>query len=78
MDDNYKTPDLYIAAYLQTMGIELKGAERFNNSRVFFVFGTNELGVRDLMGAWTNNSAKVDARTYADNIKNLKSLVHTK
>jgi len=72
---DFRTPDLYFAAYLQTAGVELKRTDRENN-RVYFVFDTSICNIEELKTAWFNNSGKVAAQPYANAIKNLKSICH--
>ena len=73
----FKTSDLYFAAYLQTAGVELKRTDRHAESgKVFFVFDTTVSNVDELKAAWFNNTGKVAANPYAHNLKTLKSLCH--
>ena len=71
----FKTPDLYFAAYLQTAGVEMVRTDREGN-RVFFVFDTSVADVDGLKTAWFSNTGKVAAQPYAHNIRSLKSVVH--
>lgn len=71
----FRTPDLYFAAYLQTAGVEMLRTDRDNN-RVFFVFDTSIANVEELKSGWFNNTSKVPAQPYANNIKSLKSVCH--
>jgi hypothetical protein len=72
---DFRTPDLYFAAYLQTAGVELKRTDRENN-RVYFVFSTEIANIEELKVGWFNNTAKIAAQPYANNIKSLKSVCH--
>ncbi len=75
----FKTSDLYFAAYLQTAGVELKRTDRHaDTGKVFFVFDTTVSNVDELKAAWFNNTGKVAANPYAHNLKTLKSLCHMK
>lgn len=75
----FKTSDLYFAAYLQTAGVELKRTDRNSDSgKMFFVFDAAVSNVDELKAAWFNNTGKVAANPYAHNLKTLKSLVHLK
>jgi len=74
-DDEFKTPDLYFAAYLQTAGVEMKRTDR-ESGRVFFVFDATLANINELKTAWFNNTGKVAAQPYAYNIKSLKSVCH--
>lgn len=71
----FRTPDLYFAAYLQTAGVEMKRADR-DSSRVYFVFDTSIANIDELKTGWFNNTAKVAAQPFANNIKSLKSVCH--
>ncbi len=73
--DEFRTPDLYFAAYLQTAGVEMKRTER-ENGRVFFVFDASVTSIEDLKTGWFNSTAKVAALPYTHNIKSLKSVCH--
>jgi Domain of unknown function (DUF5659) len=72
---DFRTPDLYFAAYLQTAGVEMKRTDR-ENGRVYFVFDTTICNLDELKAAWFNNTGKVPAQPFSNSIKNLKSLVH--
>lgn len=71
----FKTPDLYFAAYLQTAGVEMKRTDR-ESGRVYFVFDTSIANIEELKTAWFNNTGKVPAQPYAHNVKSLKSVCH--
>lgn len=71
----FKTPDLYFAAYLQTAGVEMKRSDRDNN-RVYFVFDSTIANIDELKTAWFNNTGKVAAQPYAHAIRSLKSICH--
>ena len=76
---DFRTSDLYFAAYLQTAGVEMKKTERGDaNGKVYFIFDTSLGNIEELKTAWFNNSGKVAANPYAHNIKNLKSVCHFK
>lgn len=75
--NEYKTSDLYLAAYLQTAGVEMKRTDREStSSKVFFVFDTTLANLAELQQAWYSNTGKVAAQPYAFAVKSLKSLVH--
>jgi len=71
----FKTPDLYFAAYLQTAGVEMKRTDR-ESGRVYFVFDATIANIEELKVAWFNNTGKVAAQPYAHNVKSLKSICH--
>lgn len=70
----YKTNDLYFAAFLKTAGCNMLKPERQGN-RIWFVFEETPM-IEDLMTEWMTRNAKVDALSFADNIRNLKSTCH--
>lgn len=71
----FRTPDLYYAAYLQTAGVEMIRTDREGN-RTYFVFDTSLGNMDELKQAWINNTGKVAAQPYAYSIRSLKSVVH--
>lgn len=73
--NEFRTPDLYFAAYLMTAGVEMKRTDR-ESSRVYFVFDTSVSNVDELKAAWFNNTGRVVAQLYSHNIKSLKSVCH--
>ena len=72
----FRTADLYFAAYLQTAGVPLKRTDRESGNRMFFVFDTSIANIEDLKVGWFNSTAKVSAQPFANNIKSLKSICH--
>ena len=78
-DQEFRTSDLYFAAYLQTAGVTMTGTERNPESgKVYFVFDTSLGNIEELKTGWFNNTARVPANPYAFNIKTLKSVCHMK
>ena len=71
----FRTPDLYFAAYLQTAGVEMVRNDR-EGGRVYFVFDSTIANIDELKTAWFNNTGKVAAQPYAHNVKSLKSICH--
>lgn len=73
----YKTSDIHLAAFLKTIGIRMLKTERApqNHGRVVFVFEKTQ-DVEALQMSYWNRQSKVDALTFADNLKSLKTLVH--
>ena len=72
----FQTCDLYLAAFFLSAGCALNQSQRDQRSkRVYFVFEKNPT-IEELKLHYFARTAKVDALTYADNIKSLKSLCH--
>lgn len=71
----FKTPDLYFAAYLMTAGVQMLRQDR-DSGRVYFVFDTSIANIEELKTAWFNNTGKVAGQPYAHNIRSLKSVCH--
>jgi len=71
-EDGYKTCDLYLAAFFQSAGTPVKRTTR-DTRKVFFHFENNDI-VQKLKDSYFLRQASVDALTYADNVKSLKSL----
>ena len=78
--DDFRTADLYLAAYLQTAGVEMKGTERSadGGGKIYFIFDTSIVNIDELKTAWFNNTGKVAANPFAHAIKSLKSLCHSR
>lgn len=74
--DEFRTHDLYFAAYLQVAGTTLKGTEREPGGKVSFVFDRSLVNIDELRTAWFNRTGRVEALPYADAIKSLKSICH--
>lgn len=75
VEKEYKTCDLYFAAYLQAAGCEMRRTSK-DGSRLFFVFIDN--GNVDLLKIdYFGRKGKVVALDYADRIQSLKALVHS-
>ena len=73
-NNQYKTSDLYYAAYLRVAGVPLLEATK-EDRRVFFVFEYID-GIQDLKQQYFNRSSKVPALSYADEIRSMKALTH--
>jgi hypothetical protein len=74
-DSEFKTTDLYFAAYLQTAGVQMLRSDK-RDKRLSFVFDATTSNIHELTNAWVNRSGKVSAISYADAIKGLKHLCH--
>ena len=72
----FRTSDLYFAAYLRTAAVEMTKTERDPDGKVHFVFDTSIANIEELKQGWFSSTARVPANTYAYNIKSLKSLCH--
>jgi len=72
----FSTCDLYLAAFFLSAGSRMIRSTRDSKSkRVYFVFEKNPIIV-ELKLNYFSRTAKIDALTFADNIKSLKSLCH--
>ena len=71
-ENGYKTCDLYLAAFFQAAGCTIKRTTR-DPKEVYFHFENNDI-VGRLKDNYFLRQAPVDALTYADNVKSLKSL----
>jgi hypothetical protein len=74
--EEFRTSDLYFAAYLQVAGVPMTKTDRNGNGKVSFVFDTSVSNIEELKQAWFNRSGRVEALPYADAIKSLKSICH--
>lgn len=70
----FRTSDIYYAAYLKVAGVPFKGTDA-EGRRVFFLFDRVE-GLRDLKNQYFTRTARVPALTFADEIRTMKQLTH--
>lgn len=71
----FRTADLYFAAFLQVAGVRMIRADR-DGTRLYFVFDSTVSNIDDLKVGWLNDTAKVAAQPYAHTIKSFKSMCH--
>jgi ssRNA-specific RNase YbeY (16S rRNA maturation enzyme) len=72
----YQTCDLYLGAFFLSAGCKMLKSNRDRNTkRVYFVFEKNPL-IQELKVKYFSREAKIDALSFSDNIKSLKSLCH--
>jgi len=74
--DEFRTCDLYFAAYLQVAGARMLRTDRSGNNKVTFVFDSSVTNIEELKTAWFNRTGRVEALPFADAIKSLKSICH--
>jgi hypothetical protein len=75
--EGYSTCDLYLAAFFLSAGCKIEQSIRDKKTkRVYFFFEKNSL-VTELRLKYYSRDAKIDAQTFADNVKSLKSLCHS-
>jgi hypothetical protein len=75
--EGYSTCDLYLAAFFLSAGCKIEKSTRDKKTkRVYFLFEKNPL-VTELRLKYYSRDAKIDAQTFADNVKSLKSLCHS-
>ena len=75
-DPEFRTSDLYFAAYLQVAGVAMVRTDRNGNGKVSFIFDTSISNIDELKNAWFSQSGKVAALPYANAVKTLKSVCH--
>lgn len=76
VESEFRTSDLYFAAYLQVAAVAMLRTERNGTGKVSFIFNTSVSNIEELKTAWFNQSGKVAALPYANAIKALKSICH--
>ncbi len=75
-DVGYSTCDLYLAAFFVSAGCNMVDSNREKKSRrVYFIFEKSPI-LNELKINYFSRKAKIDALTFGDNIKSLKSLCH--
>lgn len=71
---DYRTSDLYFAAYLRVAGVPFLRTE-YEGRRMFFVFEQVD-AFDDLKAQYFTRTAKVAALTFVDEIRNFKAMLH--
>lgn len=74
--DEFRTSDLYFAAYLQVAGVTMVRTDRNGTGKVSFIFDTSVSNIDELKNAWFNHTGRVPALPYSNAIKSLKSICH--
>jgi hypothetical protein len=75
-DAYYSSCDLYLAAFFISAGCKMiKSTRDATSKRVYFHFEKTPILI-DLKVSYFSRQAKIDAITFADNVKSLKSLCH--
>lgn len=72
---DYRTSDLYLAAYLKAAGLGFEGSQRVSG-RVYFIFEFTS-DIRDMKNNYFSREGEVPALDYADELRALKSLCHS-
>jgi hypothetical protein len=75
-DSEFRTSDLYFAAYLQVAGVAMTRTERNGLGKVSFVFDSTISNIDELKNVWFAQTGKVAGLPYANAIKALKSICH--
>lgn len=73
---DFRTTDLYLAAYLKASGLEFKDTKRVNNEVNFIFEYTDEIS--ELKKSYFNREGRVSALDYADELRALKTLCHNR
>lgn len=72
--EDYRTSDLYLAAFLKTKGLDFLDTRRVGG-KVYFIFEYDE-DISEMKRRFFNRTAEVPALDYADELKAMKSLCH--
>lgn len=70
------TSDLTLAASLVSLGFEIQSLERSNPQKVLFMFAYNTKTIAAINKYW-NGKLLIDALKLGNNIRNLKTLIHS-
>lgn len=77
----YRTSDIYFCAFLMGLDIKLLSMEDGQNdkgqNKKFFVLSVPENEISRLKAQYFGGSGTVKCRRYVDDLKNLKSMLHT-
>ena len=70
----YRTSDLYFAAYLRVAGVPFLRTE-YEGRRMFFIFEQVD-AFDDLKAQYFTRTSKVVALNFVDEIRNFKAMLH--
>lgn len=77
----YRTSDIYFSAFLMGMDMQLIDMEDGKNDKgqpkKLFVFNVPEGEIKRFKAQYFSGSGTVKCRRYVDDLKNLKSMLHT-
>lgn len=74
MDTSYVTTNVYLAAALLSQDIKLIDVDRVDSKHIKFVF--EGIGVDSIVVDWDNKELEVNAREYADALREIKLKIH--
>lgn len=72
---DYRTCDLYLAAYLKAIKVPFEGSLKLGG-KFYFIFAYDSK-VKEYKSQFFNREGSVSALTYADELRALKSLCHS-
>lgn len=72
-DYTFRSPDLYLTAYLIAAGIPLISSER-EGHRLYWTLRASKVEIDALTYAWVSGQAQLYAASYAEKIKALKNM----
>lgn len=72
---DYRTTDLYLAAYFKAKGLPFLNTLRLSG-KVYFIFEFDD-GIRQMKNDFFSRTGEVSALSYADELRALKSLCHS-
>lgn len=71
---DYRTTDLYLAAYLKTTELDFEGSHR-SSGQVYFIFEYSS-DIQQMKHEFFSGEGEVSALEYANELRALKSLIH--
>jgi hypothetical protein len=74
LDTSYVTTNVYLAAALLSQDIKLIDVDRVDSKHIKFVF--EGIGVDSIVVDWDNKELEVNAREYADALREIKLKIH--
>lgn len=74
--EEYRTSDLYLAAFLVASAVPMKGTDRLERNRIVFIFDTTIIDIGPLTKGWINGTAMVGAQQICTEVKRLKGICH--
>ena len=74
-DQNYKTDDMYLAAYLLTRGYKITENDRSLPKEVVLFFNASEIEIQPIAKDYEDRKLSVEPRKFVSAIREIKSIV---
>ena len=78
MNDQYRTNDMYLAAFLLTRGFKIVENDRSMQNEVVFIFHETHEEARPAVEDYEHRKTTVEPRTFVGAIKSIKKIIQNR